>query len=308
MDYFIASDFDGTIADTFTPSPRGIGVNEAYRLACNEVFGNPQGSRLFKKIGGIKNAAPRNLIKEILRAGDRQSLVALAKESFLKNGSLEGYVPKGKGFSFVWDDENPIPVITELLVRIKLKILIAEIRGKGDAMWPKPCPGFLLFWQALSMFNKANLANELGITFGILSSGHDYFIQKTFELWEIYPPEHMITDDYLRSNTCCSLKSRERVKPHPKTLELLCGKRIKEGSVIYAGDCLKKDGSLARKLKLCFIWMNLDGNKANGFDGQLISIKSWTELNPLFGSKSTEMMIEKCPFATIARTILTPSS
>jgi hypothetical protein len=33
------SDFDGTQARTFEPTPDGIGVNEAYRLAIGTVMG-----------------------------------------------------------------------------------------------------------------------------------------------------------------------------------------------------------------------------------------------------------------------------
>ena len=60
-------DFDGTIANTFVPSPNGIGVNDACRMAVGTMFG-ADGFAVFDEIGGLRNRSPLDFMRTFLAA------------------------------------------------------------------------------------------------------------------------------------------------------------------------------------------------------------------------------------------------
>ncbi len=73
--YLLVCDFDGTIADTFSPSPNNIGVSEAYRLAVEELFGNEALEKYFST-GGLKNRSPGEVVKNLQDQGFGEGVTA----------------------------------------------------------------------------------------------------------------------------------------------------------------------------------------------------------------------------------------
>ena len=109
----VIMDFDKTVADTFLPSPNGIGVERAYEVAVEECFG-VDALKNFRKTGGLKNRAPGEVVAQF-------------------NGG-----------------ESSVE-LTQNLVRAKLACLINEIgkTGADGRTWPPIYPGFAEFLRRL---------------------------------------------------------------------------------------------------------------------------------------------------------------
>ena len=269
--YLFVSDFDGTVANTFAKSPNGINVDMAYEYAIKKLFGE-KGLMAYQEIGGLQNRAPEELVLKILRQTDNAGILSKnAEKCFVKYGkTLAGFVPKGKGSTLEWvlsDLENHRTVI-EMLVLLKMSFLINEIGAKysNDTSWPEPCPGFINFYRFLEKLNKDG---DLDIQFAILSSGHDIFIQKTFELWGIKTPKIMVTDDDMRGASYPESMGR-RVKPSSYLFDLIQSQWLNSfmqlhnsaqlieqvlhyrDRMVYFGDDSVKDGELARNAKVPF--------------------------------------------------------
>lgn len=269
--YLFVSDFDGTVANTFAESPNGINVDMAYEYAIKKLFGE-LGLKVYQQIGGLQNQAPEELVLNILRQADNRGiLIKNAEQCFVKYGkTLANLVPEGKGSPLEWilsDLENH-RTITEMLVLLKMSFLINEIgaRYNDDTSWPEACPGFINFYGFLE---KLNNDGGLDIQFAILSSGHDIFIQKTFELWGLKAPKIMLTDDDMRGANYPESMDR-RVKPSSYLFDLIqfqwlnsfmqldnSARSIEQilyyrDRMAYFGDDLIKDGKLARNARVPF--------------------------------------------------------
>ncbi len=269
-------DFDGTIAHTFlhVPNEEDNIVAEAYRQALNTIWDVRIISELLDAVGGLQNRAPGELIRAILEReekdskGGRQRLIAQAKKSFndrylgeLMHVRLAACVPPGKGFPWVWDDKNPEQTMTEFLVRAKLDDLLDKI----GPHYPTPCPGFWHFYCRLQEYGS-----KTGITIvpGIISSGHEVFIQRTFGFWEIKCPSLLLTDDDLRGAP--GIDYLQAVKPNPVLVDMLYQqwlhsqnivlsdsqfrkfKTVAKARTTYFGDDINKDGCLAQKAGIRF--------------------------------------------------------
>lgn len=103
---FVGLDFDGTMAQTFLPSPHNISVNEAYCGAIDAVFGLDALTK-YQQEGGHCNRAPIEIVRQL--AGDAN---AAEQTTLLKQ-----------------------------LDEAKLGILLPEI----GPSWPLPVPGFASF-------------------------------------------------------------------------------------------------------------------------------------------------------------------
>ena len=57
-------DFDGNLANTFAPSPNGIGVHKAYETAVFKLFGQ-SGLNKYLETGGLKNRAPGEVVEQL---------------------------------------------------------------------------------------------------------------------------------------------------------------------------------------------------------------------------------------------------
>jgi phosphoglycolate phosphatase-like HAD superfamily hydrolase len=151
-------DFDGTIADTFTTSPRGISTLSAYELALKAMFGPTELAR-YQRSGGLMNRSPTQVILDL------------------------GIQP------------DKVNAATAELVQRKLEYLVPEIgqvTTSGD-IWPTLMPGFIEFWHAAQ-----RLADQGAVKIASVSSGHRPFIARTFEVHHLELPPVVITDDDLR--------------------------------------------------------------------------------------------------------------
>lgn len=251
--YLFLFDFDGTLADTFTKSPNGIGVNEAYEGGVVSIFGEA-GAVAFRRIGGLQNRAPAELIRALLEVDP--SLREVGKR--FHDAAKHADVP--------WDEENPINTFTELLVREKLGILVKEI-GTADSagkQWPQPFPGVVEFFRIIDAINQRG---EVQIDIGIISSGHTEFIRRTFEMWGVPLPPIFVTDDDIRGRQH-PREAAHRVKPgllpfaiaylkwldlrwpgrqqsEPHSREPIDSPHELKQYILYVGDDAVRDGGLA---------------------------------------------------------------
>ena len=268
MFYFF--DFDGTIAHTFlhVPNEKGNIIVEAYERALNTIWDVQIAIELLQGVHGLQNRAPGELIRAILEQeekeikGGRQRLIDEAKESFNKrflgkpmHERLAACVPKGKGFPWAWNNKNPEQIITEFLVRAKLDNLLVKI---GEH-YPTPCSGFLYFYRKLQEHGQESRTTIIP---GIISSGHEVFIQQTFAIWGTECPKLLLTDDDLRGAP--GIDYVQTVKPNPILMDMLYQQWLQSQRVkltadqfrkfrevalvktIFFGDDPKKDGGLAQ--------------------------------------------------------------
>jgi hypothetical protein len=293
MCLYLRKDFDGTIAQTFEPSPNGVGVNEACIAAILVLFGE-KGVACFHRLNGLRNRSPRELIELMLKSEERPYFIQSAFDYFRKHRhSLEQFVPKDKGYPLVWSRRNPVSVISEIFVRIKLSLLIDEIGTKfpnGDK-WPRPCKGALKFFKAIQRENQ-RVPNSVHTA--IVSSGHDLFIQKVFEMWGIECPALLLTDDTMRRKQFDEEGDPAKyMKPSPYLLEIVDAQCVKaypsvfsaKEEMIYFGDDLIKDGNLAKNYGIPFGYFDPSvpafTKTASGF-----TFSDWSEIiNPILTQK-----------------------
>ena len=277
----VLADFDDCIAKTLSPSPNGIGVKEAYGLALQQIFGTELvGQDPLAEIGGLQNRAPMEVVTAILGLNGTKDLMMAAAQQFFQEQAHElgNYVPENKGVPLKWNS-NPVMVIAEMLVRVKISILLQEI---GPA-WPRPCPGFLEFYQQLPELKKP-------CDLIIVSSGHDLFIEKTFKTWGCKQHPTKLTDDDLRylyqdrpgptkPDACLihlALKNWLLAQGIAEPPMLKAFPALARKKAIYIGDDLKKDGGLAQNAGLPFYWFNPNNAQGHVWNDHVIG--NWEQL------------------------------
>ena len=282
--YLFALDFDGTAADTFQPSPNGIGVKEAYAHAIHDIFGD-KGREVYESIGRLQNRAPCELVDVMIKK--EPSLSDPAFTFFEKNRErLNSMMPLGKGVALNAESVNQ-NTIAELLVRQKLSYLLDQIGTSfpDGSRWPKPCNGFTEFWDQLQILNN-DLKGEL--TTAIISSGHGEFIRKTFDLWGLNPPDILISEDDIRGRKF-PIEMERRVKPGEFSMALAHREYLhreklwppdnpdavieSRNRMIYFGDDPVKDGKLAEGANILFGWFN--PNHKSGATPEGITFDNW---------------------------------
>jgi len=228
-------DFDGTVANTFEPNPSGLGVSEAYEHAVQTLFGlDALGQYRFS--GGLKNRSPREVVK------------GLQIQGFLSDGNTAQ--------------------LTEDLVKLKIACLTSGI-GKplrDGAVWPRLTTGFATFWTQVRTNSSTFTA--------ILSSGHQAFITKTFEVQGLTLPDLMVTDDELR------VLPEPLSKPDPRLWQYMV-ERVGGPlpNPIYIGDDQGKDGGLARNSGIPFLHFAPEGSVSHGHEG---TFADWRGILPRF--------------------------
>ena len=293
--YLLVLDFDQTCFDTFQENPKGIGVHKAYELAIKEIFGDV-GLKVFKDAGGLKNGAPEEIVDMILDDSS-VSLFKNAEDCFdARNKTLKRLVPQGKGAPLEWIsyNENLLrKTISELLVLIKMSLLYDEVGSKfpDGEKWPQPCLGFLEFFHAIEELRKGGI----DIQIAILSSNHEKFIRKTFSIWDLSPPDIIVSDDDMRGRAYPETVDR-RVKPSSFLFDLVHERWIGRGvlfseyarhielnmesrkRMMYFGDDLNKDGGLAENAGVLFGLFDSDQKEGilNNSE-ELFLFKDWSE-------------------------------
>lgn len=260
--YLVACDFDGTAFNTFLSSPNGMDVKEAYRQSLDDIFGQGIGEWFLANIG-LNNKAPSQVITDLLSNADghRERLMSNAWSFFeAQRGNLGDLIPECRDGTLSWNHDFPEITLTQMLVLKKLKHLMDEVgKQNGDGkVWPQPCEGFLNFAKIVSNFKKGGLPVDIAI----ISSGHESFIKKVFETWNIQQPDVLVTEDDIRQRTH-PIEPEIRFKPGVFPLALAHHKWLKQqglsgtaliGEVIpskkrimYIGDDPDKDIKMAQK-------------------------------------------------------------
>lgn len=223
-----AADFDNTIALTSEPSPAGIGVIEAYELAIGTVFDSDQ-LAIYKKNGGLRNRAPLEVVSELMP---------------------DAYVTE-------------IKTKEHELNKTKLDVLLGEIgtRFANGQLWPRPVPGYLEFRERLHDSRDEGIR----VDDAVISSGHESFIKRTFDVWTVSYPTHIVAVE-----TLDRLGRGHAVKPSSELMDVTRGFwRVGYGlpfwqeasteeldRIIYTGDDPVKDGGLAANSGVSFIHMS----------------------------------------------------
>ncbi len=243
--HILASDFDGTIADTSLPSPEGRTVSTATESALVQIFGQT-GPVLLDQIGGIQSRAPYELV------------LMLQEEARQKGVDLENaYRTAGE--------------LTDEFVRLKLEQLLPEISPE----WPVVYPGFTEMYAGLE---------QHGARLAVVSSGHDDFIRRVFDVNDLPQPEILVTSDTLQRRG-----HPTRYKPDPYSLKVcvqeffrLYGERPQ--SMMFIGDSEEKDGGLAREFHVPFGFFNPDfAFDTEIFNGsQRIDFRDFPHLTQIF--------------------------
>ncbi len=284
--YLFLFDFDGTLADTFSPSPNNIGVNEAYEGAITQIFGG-RGLDVYREIGGLKNNAPSELIGRMLKQD--KSLITCAKSKLLsgKHGSLD------------WNEENPSQTITEFLIQEKLKISLREI----GPSWPEPFNGVVPMLKYIEELNN----DGIDIDIGIVTSGHTKFVEKVLQAWGVKGPNICITDDDLRYKYPLQPKPEDErlIKPSQTLFSIARAKWLRQHDiepvntnfdfalglreyVVYFGDDSVKDGEFALNSKLLFGLFDKDGKSKKEEQGRTtFTFSDWGKLSKKLLSKKT---------------------
>lgn len=120
---FVGLDFDGTVAQTFKPSPNNIDVESSYLTAVDVVFG-PKGLAQYQNEGGLLNRAPAEIVGQLAPDASDAEHTNLLRS----------------------------------LVTTKLAVLVGEITPE----WPEPTDGYRHFEAALSTHpNRGDLSRVI---------------------------------------------------------------------------------------------------------------------------------------------------
>lgn len=305
--YLLVFDFDGTVVQTFEPSPHGMGVTEAYMESIGLIFGR-KGLDIYEQIGGLQNRAPSELVHVLLSHDPDGELTNMASAFFLRERQrLVTCTPSYRGEPLEWSIADPEKTITEILVRQKLLYLINEVGARfpdGQA-WPKPCEGFVDFWQTI---RSIKLTDGCQLTTAVVSSGHETFIRRTFsEVLESQPPDILVTEDDIRWRRYPQEISR-RVKPgqlqlalaHREWLDiqrpfddgesLVDVARNSRARMIYFGDDPGKDGKMAETSGIPFGLFKADQSGIIAIGGCRFIFGDWREIGQKFLNSRHELI------------------
>lgn len=283
--YLIGVDYDGTLFNTSKRSPNGINVKEAYYRAIYDIFGHPIAKQFL--ISGLQNRAPSEIIADILhahRSGPefdeaRTNLLAKARSFFETQEGHNGYfIPECEDGVVQWDEKSPVRTVTEMLVGRKLNYLLDEIGQSNDngEMWPPPCG------EALDFLKVAGDLHEQGypLDVGIISSGHNSFIQKSLEVWNVPQPQILVTDDDIRPKTY-PLELERRVKPGQLPFALAHFKWLKQQGLLRHDSLVVEEGQETRK-RIAYVGDDLEKDMVMAYRANvrryLYPVTSWAEM------------------------------
>ncbi len=305
--YLLLCDFDQTLFDTKKPSPNGVGLEEGYQYAVNNVFG-PLGLAIYQEEGGLRNRAPIEVVTSLIK---HQSLISSAQEKYAELTSSTENLPAL--LTVPWNEASVCSILTEMLVHSKLQLFLGEI----GIEWPQQYPGVCSYFQTIT---DLRVKKSLPIHSGILSSGHTSFIEKTLCLRGIPYPQVMITDDHIRPIPFLDDPGK-KVKPSPFLIYFLLERWLKNpdddspasvekfslslSRVLYIGDDPQKDGEMAKNVGIPFGWFR--GNcdefseiSQDTFPFGSFSFSNWHTLCDFLKKDSVRKMVRRgMPIAKI---------
>ncbi|MCL5438826.1 MAG: hypothetical protein M1268_02455 [Patescibacteria group bacterium] len=276
--YLLASDFDGTLFNTFWPSPNNMDVRKAYELATNAIFGwygshiydlfsetNDTPSEVVAKIFRI--FSPKNYLYEWQKEDNIRvtgEIIESAHNFYLANWQeLQPYLSEAERDGKTWTHESMTNIMTRMLVAQKLKYLVSEIGNKNGDAWPQPCEGVLYFFERFKALKKEGMP----IDFAVISSGHDLFIKKTFDLWGLPHPDVMVTEDDIRIRIYPKEIER-RFKPGMLPLALTHYKWLRQQGLAPENDNFITNAQETRQ-RMIYIGDDIGKDLTMGFHGKI---------------------------------------
>jgi hypothetical protein len=268
-----SSDFDGTQCQSFEPSPGGIGVNEAYRKSIRDIYGAPALAAYIAS-GEHNNRTPIEIAASLVsKAKDVRIFEQItvmtqldyAPADIIKSLSNLNAAANGRYRSKL--DPEELEAITKLLTDVKLEYLLSQVGlpfEDGDR-WPRPTNGYLAFSAQL----EAARTDGEQITTATISAGHHEFIHRVYELWQVPPPDILISTELLGQLGLMRVCTpAELSKPSPLLMDIARQQWLRnydlphdfehQNQVLYVGDDCHKDGGLARNSDVDFIHINPD--------------------------------------------------
>lgn len=252
------SDFDGTQARTFEPTPDGIGVNEAYRLAIGTVMGE-RALATYIRSGEHRSRTASEIVASLAGATSPELFEAAARK-----------VSEGESIDDIHHDlvrihghhydglfsptREQVRALTDVVIEAKLKPLrkqIGQAMPEGQGYWPRPTAGFIPFSRAVS---EQKIARN--IQTGVITAGYRDFIFRVYELYEIDRPDLFISDIEIQ-DMFPDLSSEERAKPNTLPMDIIqerwrhnLGAEAPDQTMLgdrigYIGDDEVRDGGLA---------------------------------------------------------------
>lgn len=175
--------------------------------------------------GGLNNRAPLEIVRQLAPGMDTSTLYQRAED----------------------------------LVEVKLAHLMSEVgnRSADGERWPRPTSGFVSFWRGISPRSDIDTA--------VVSSGHQAFIEKFFDVQGLGQPDILVTDDDMRP-LMTTYEPEQLVKPSAFLLQMAHARSaarrrrlglvppvVPRDRVAYVGDDLVKDGRLADNAAVEFV-------------------------------------------------------
>ena len=111
------------------------------------------------------------------------------------------------------------------------------------------------------------MSNNPTVVTAIISSGHDVFIERVFELYKLSPPDILISDDYMRRHELRLYKPDLDIWEHVLAGARRLGRQPRTS--IYIGDSRHQDGGLARNALIKFLQFAGEESVWHGHDGTI---------------------------------------
>jgi phosphoglycolate phosphatase-like HAD superfamily hydrolase len=183
-------------------------------------------------------------------------------ELYIRDGGLRnrepGEVVKSVLQSLGLYTADDARIATENVVRKKLSYLTPEISER----WPRLYPGVKDFFKKVA-------SEQLPIDLGIVSSGHNDFINEVFRFNDLVAPDILVTSDILRSRKrteaeSCKPHTYQLAEAHRQWNKANLNKQIPNDVesrnhgkpyMLYIGDDPIKDAGLAERAKIPFLFV-----------------------------------------------------
>jgi FMN phosphatase YigB (HAD superfamily) len=263
----VAQDFDGTQANTAEPSPQGIGVEEAYGISIERIFG--ERALQFYQTTGHDNRTPAEITETLVPyATDPKifgKIVTLTElgypaQDIISNlGSLKTRIGTARDSL----DPEELDATTKLLTDLKVEQLVAQVGLKlaDDGYWPRPIDGFIDFCNQLEATRQSDGA---WFDTAVISAGHTDLIRSIHEMWGIRLMDIYITSDTVVEQGLTKVMSPTQIgKPAPTMFNMAECEWLRQYNqppeahyperMLYVGDDLDRDGGLATNCGIDFV-------------------------------------------------------
>jgi phosphoglycolate phosphatase-like HAD superfamily hydrolase len=272
--HLVLLDFDGTIANTFADSPRGMNVNVASRLAISEVFGR-NGALAFDESGGLRNREPGELVRDI------------------------GGMVRANGLDVAGN--------TEWFVAAKLSRLTAEISPEWPQLYPG-AKGFLQkasrdgYWADVGILSSGHdgfISRVLEVN-GIDPSSMIMVTSDLIRQREMPKRPRFKPNPYQFAEAHRQWLVKKGILPVPEegNGDPFVGRNYGKDKILYVGDDPIKDGGLALESRVPFVFVPFTkpGYEPLADKGQM-SVRDFLELDDVLDYQHGDQLAKGWSFA-----------